>query len=359
VKYEVQIAHGVEEVGQEAWDYLSDGRPFTSYQWYRFGERVMSYAEPVYIILSHAGEPVARATFWLTHRETIPIEWRAVRRMVEAMLRHWPLLICQAPLTSAASTSGLVLPDPPLRSAAIETIAQVALSQAQRRQASFCVFGYLEESDAQLGLWPPQFGRTLLWGSGTRMRIVWQDFEGYLAHLNKKRRYNVRRTLRLAADQGLEVKRYPKVEDVGAALRLHHNVNRRHNGRAEPWMRGAMEHCSMVDCAWLTVEQEGKLVGCELMLGDQDVWLVTGLGLEEGVRNAYFVLGYADIEHAIRTRARMLRWGSLTYEVKQRLGFELETNDWVVFGSKGALLQRVGQWVATREENQMVQTHAM
>jgi predicted N-acyltransferase len=357
MRFDIQIAHSVEDVGQQAWDQLSAGQPFTSYRWYRFGERAMAYAEPLYVILSHAGQPVARATFWLTRDEQIPIEWRVVRHAVEAVLRRWPLLICQAPLTSAASTSGLVLPKPPLRSTALKVITEVALDLAQHHQASFCVFGYLEETEARLGSWPTKFGRTLLWGSGTRMHIRWRDFEEYLAHLNKKRRYNIRRTLRLAADQGLEVKRYQKVDDVDAAMRLHQKVNRRHNGCTEPWMQAAMEHSHMVDCAWLAAEQNGRLVGCELMLGDQDVWLVTGLGLEEDVQNAYFALGYADIEHAIQTQARMLRWGSLAYPVKQRLGFELESNDWVVFGSNGALLQHVGRWVAATEENRMRQTH--
>lgn len=356
--FDIQIAHTVRDVGQEAWNCLDQGQPFTSYRWYCFGERAMEYAQPVYIILSRFGEPVARATFWLTGQEMIPIKAGLVRQVLEAMLRRWPLLICQAPLTSAASTSGLVLPEPPLRDEALEVITEVALDLARQRQASFCVFGYLEEGEARLGSWPAEFGRTLLWGSGTRMHIGWEDFDGYLAHLNKKRRYNIRRTRRLAAEQGLEVRYWPQVTDIEAAMRLHQSVNRRHNGRAEPWMRAAMEHCTMVDCVWLTVEQKGELVGCELMLGDQSAWLVTGLGLKEGVQNAYFALGYADIEQAIQRRARMLRWGSLAYPAKQRLGFELESNDWLVFGSEVALLQRIGQWVASREEDHTRQAHA-
>ena len=47
----------------------------------------------------------------------------------------------------------------------------------------------------------------------------------------------------------------------------------------------------------------------------------------------------------------MLRWGSLTYDVKRRLGFELESNDWVVFGGRGAVLQRLGCWLAAYEES--------
>jgi hypothetical protein len=116
-------------------------------------------------------------------------------------------------------------------------------------------------------------------------------------------------------------------------------------------MRGAFEHAAMVDAVWLTAEVEGRVVGCELMLRDEDVWLVTGLGLDYSIDYAYFLLGYADIECAIEKGARVLRWGSLTYEVKRRLGFELESNDWIVFCGRGALLQRLGRWLASYEES--------
>lgn len=359
MNFEVQITHHVDEIGQEAWDHLSGGRAFASHRWYRFGERAMAYARPIYVVLSRHGEPLARASFWLTPREAIPIHNRAIRRVLEAMLRRWPLLICQGPLTSAASTSGLILPDPPLRGAALSTIAEVARELGRQHHTSFCLFGYLEQDEAGWAAWPEAFARTVMWGSGTRLDIAWHDFQGYLAHLTKKQRYNVRRNQRLAAELGLQVKIHGAVHDVDRALALHGNVNRRHRTYTEPWMRGALENAGMVDALWLTVEHEGRVVGCELMLGDRDGWLVTGLGLDYSVPYAYFLLGYADIEQAIQHGARVLRWGSLAYEVKQRLGFELEGNDWVVFAGRGALLQRLGRWVAAAEEDWIKETHGV
>jgi hypothetical protein len=112
-----------------------------------------------------------------------------------------------------------------------------------------------------------------------------------------------------------------------------------------------MEHAPMVDSVWLAATVNGRVVGCELMLGDRGVWLVTGLGLDYSVGYAYFLLGYADIRCAIECGARVLRWGSLAYEVKRRLGFELESNDWVVFSARGGLLQGLGRWLAAMEES--------
>jgi predicted N-acyltransferase len=349
---DVQVMHSVAEVGQESWDRLSAGRPFTSYRWYRFGEQAMSYAWPVYIILLRQGEPVARATFWLTSKELIPTRMRLVRSMLGSLLRRWPLLICQAPLTSAAAMSGLIVPDPPLRDEALEVLAETALALGRKHRVSFSIFAYLEAEESRWPAWPSQFARTILYGSGTRMSIEWSDFEGYLAHLNKKRRYNIRRNCRLAEERGIELTVHETVGDVEGAMALHRNISRHHNTSSEPWMRGALEHAGMVDSLWLKAEVDGRMVGCELMLGDQGSWLVTGLGLDYDVDLVYFVLGYKDIECAIEREARILRWGSLTYDVKRRLGFELESNDWVLFAGRATLMQKAGRWLTAMEERQ-------
>jgi predicted N-acyltransferase len=347
MSFDVRIFHSVEEVGQEAWDHLSGGRPFTSYRWYRFGERVMAYDTPLYVVLFRQGEPVARATLWLTGREYLPIRVKPVRLVLEAMIGCWPLLICHSPLSSTTATSGLTLPGPPLREAALRTIAEVARELLEKNRGSFCLFSYLEEQEAREPGWPDPFVWTKVPDPGTRLDITWPDFEGYLAHLRKKQRYNVRRNMRLASELGIEIKQHPVVRDVDRAMTLHRNVNRRHKSGTVSWMRGALEHAGMVDAVWLTAEVEGRLVGCELMLGDGDAWLVTGLGLDYTTEYAYFVLGYADIRCAIERGARFLRWGSLTYDVKERLGFEAESSDYDVFAGRGKLLQRLGRWVAT------------
>jgi len=349
MNFDVQIAHSVEEVGQEAWDRLSGGRPFTSYRWYRFGEKAMAYAKPIYVILSLHGDPVARGTFWLTSRELLPISSsRTLYYLVTAVTRTWPLLMCQAPLASA-STSGLILPDPPLRRAALETIAQAALELGRKYKVSFCIFPYLEAKMASMPDWPASFMPATIPEPGTRLDITWPDFESYLAHLSKKRRYNIRRNYRLAADLGIEVTCPPTVIEVDKALELHDQVNRRYNSPTEPWMRGAMEHAGMVDAAWLAARVGDRLVGCELMLGDQDTWFVTGLGQDYTTEYAYFMLGYADIKHAIELGARALKWGSLTYDVKLRLGFEEEDNCNLVFTSGAAPVRKFGAWLAQRE----------
>lgn len=345
MSFEVEIAHSVEQIGQTEWDRLGGDQPFASYRWYRFGEAVLADDRPIYVTLRHAGEPVARATFWLKRHETLPTSLRIARAMVGEILRRRPLLACRSPLSG---TSGLVLPAPPLCEAALETFVCVAQDLVQEHRASFLLFDYLEPAQMDWARWPDGYVRMPNTSPGTRLGISWRDFDGFLSHLNKKRRYNVRRDYRLVAESGITIAAHPAVIDPDKAMELHRSVNDRYKVPTAPWMRRAMTHTEKIDAVWLAAKKEGRLVGCELMLGDRGAWLVTGLGLDPGERHVYFVLGYEDIRYAIEHGAHTLRWGAETYDVKTRLGFEPEEYNNLVFTSRWALLQSFGRWVANR-----------
>jgi predicted N-acyltransferase len=181
---------------------------------------------------------------------------------------------------------------------------------------------------------------------GTQLVIRWPDFESYLGHLNKKRRYNIRRNCRLLESEGVEIRRHRVAKNLDTVMALHQDVNDRYRSPTDPWMRRALEHAGMVDSVWLVAERDGRILGCEQMLGDRGSWFVTGLGLDYTVRNVYFVLGYEDIRYAIEAGAQVLRWGTETYDVKRRLGFTPEEYSNLIFASRWAVLQGLGRWVA-------------
>jgi predicted N-acyltransferase len=207
------------------------------------------------------------------------------------------------------------------------------------------LFDYLERQSLAWRVWREGFVRVPDLHPGTYLTISWPDFETYLAHLDKKQRYNVRRNYRLVAEEGIEIRSYRTVVNVSRAMELHERVNSRYRSPTDPWMLRAMENAGMVDAVWLAAEYGDSLVGCELMLGDGGSWFVMGLGLDHNIKNVYFVLGYEDIRCAIERGARVLRWGTGTYDVKRRLGFSPESNSNLVFGSRWPMLQRLGQWV--------------
>ncbi len=343
--FDVQIVQSVQEIGQEAWDRLGGGRAFTSYRWYRFGEAVLSDDTPVYIILSHRGEAVARATFWLTRQEALStISSKIIRGLVQAVIRHWPLLVCRSPLST---TSGLILPDPPLREVALKTIAQVAQEQARRYRASFSIFDYLENHQAEGMAWPDPFVPTMAPDPGTRLAITWPDFESYVRDLSKQMRKSYKRHCRLADELGVVVTPSPRVATpLDEAMVLIRNVERRYNSPPEPWTRRVLEHAHMVDATWMTAEIDGRLVGCELILGDGNTRFLTALGLDYSVQYVYFRLGYADIYCAIEAGIQVLRAGSGAYDVKRRLGFELEYNNYLVFTMNNPAFRWLGRRLA-------------
>jgi predicted N-acyltransferase len=346
MSFDVQTVHSIEEISQEAWDCLGKNCPFGSYRWYQFGETVLTDNTPVYIILSQQGQPVARGTFWLKTREPLPIRSTLVQRFMREMMSHWPLFICRSPLTSV---SGLILPEPPLRDQALRTIAQIALEEARRFAASFLVFDYLERQEAMLSSWPNAFLATQVPDPGTYLAIKWPDFESYVAHLPKSARKDYRRHRNRAADFGIEITHRLLVEPldeetINQSMTLIKNVDEHHGSPSHPYGRTMLENAHMIGAIWLTALVEDRLVGCGLIPGDGDIRFLALLGLDYKVKYAYFQMAYTAIHSAIENGVKVLRGGSGTYDLKQRLGFQLEGNNYVTFAGIGPVFQRFGRW---------------
>jgi predicted N-acyltransferase len=344
VDFGVQIVHSVDEIGEQGWNRLSGGKPFASYRWYRFGEAVLVDDRPIYVILSLDGEPVARATFWCKREEPIEIRSVILRHLLQVILRRWPLLVCRSPLAAA---SGLILPDDPrLREAALEVIVGFAQKQARRCKASLLAFDYLEPTGMEWSVWPDTFLPVTIPEPGTYLEVTWPDFEGYLAHLSRVRRKHYRQHCRRAAEMGVEIASHRVVTAVDEAMALIRNVGERYHTSPASWTKRVLEHAGMVDAAWLAARVEGRLVGCELLLGDNGTWFVTALGRDYDFPHVYFLLGYEDVRYAIERGIRVLRWGSGTYEVKRRLGFRLEDNNHLILAAGNPRLHAVVRGLA-------------
>jgi predicted N-acyltransferase len=257
--------------------------------------------------------------------------------MVQTIIRYWPLLVCRSPLSG---TSGLILPDPPLREAALKTIVQVARDQAKQYGVSFLIFDYLTAGEVEGQVWPDGLGSTMVPDPGTHLPITWPDFDSYVRQLTKRMRKSYRRHCSHADKLGIVVTVHPQVvTPLDEAMTLIRNVEKRHNSAPNPWIKGMLQHAGMVNSTWLTAHIDSKLVGCELMLGDKGTRFLTALGLDYSVQYVYFRLGYEDIAYAIKDGVQVLRGGSGAYEVKHRLGFELENNNYVIFTPTKSILR--------------------
>jgi hypothetical protein len=330
----IQIASRLSEVDAAAWDALSAGRPFASYNWYRFGERVMTGCVPFYIIVSLGGLPVGRATFWQIADEPLPI-LALLRRPVSALLHRWPLLICRSPLSNS---SGLILPDPPLREVVQAAIINTMEELARQTHCSFIIFDFLSEE--QCSGWPENFLRSSAFSPGTMMDVKWDSFKEYLAGNHKVRRH-YQYMQNKARELGLQVKLHPRVDRMDEAMKLIRRVEKHFDSAPNPWIEGMMEQLSMVNGMWVAATVDGQLVGCNIILEDGSACMNTGLGHND-LSYVYLIMMYENLRTAFDHHMRLLRWGSGAFEFKQRLGFELEKNNNLMFTSTGlgSLLMR-------------------
>ncbi|MBM3153297.1 MAG: GNAT family N-acetyltransferase [Chloroflexi bacterium] len=328
---ETQVTHRLEESSPDEWDALSRGRPFSSHNWYVFGERVMADCHPTIITVYKCGTAVARATFWLVRNEPLPLP-SPLRRIFSAYLHYRPLFICRSPLAYAP---GMALPEPPLQAPAIEAIIGVARDEVKRQGGSFLVFDFIPAG--LVPCWPQGFTCYSFPNPGTVMELQWDSFEAYLASRNGRKRYHYNRTLREAEKLELRLERLEHVPDLDLAVDLVRRVEARHRTAANPWLRGMLGNIDLVEGTWLEASIGKRLAGCGLVMYDRDSQLLGPVGIDEKSPVIYSRLLYASLQDAFRPGIHTLHWGSGAYEFKRRLGFRLETNDQVHFQAIGRL----------------------
>lgn len=197
------------------------------------------------------------------------------------------------------------------------------------------MFDFLSKPESEN--WSGAFVSIQVQDPGTVMQNHWKSMDDYLADGNKKDRQHYKRTLRKAEKLGITLERHKQVKDVEAALELIHNVDKRYGNPPNPWMRPLLEKLEMVDGVWLEARQHGKLVGCGALLVDNESLLTTALGLAEDLPYVYLLLAYASLEEAFARNVRALRWGSGAYDVKQKLGFTLEDNNYITLAQTNLL----------------------
>lgn len=339
--FNVQIFSSVTQVDPDEWDRLAQGQPFASYRWYQFGEAVLTGMLPTYIVLSQGGEPVARSTFWLSRQEVMPVP-PLVRAFLKQVLRRWPVLICRTPVVEYG---GLALPVPSLRKEALAVMSQTVREIGRQQNASFTMFDYADPHDDTL-CWPPEFAVTGIADPGMSLNIQWPDFESYLGQLSKSMRKDYHRHLNRAKDLGIEVRAQSEVTRIQEALPLIRNVEQEHHTTPKFYAQATLENAHRVPSVWLTAEIGEQLVGCGLLLGDGDTYFLTLLGLDYGVRFVYFQLFYAAIRAAIEAGAHTLFGGSGAYDLKQRLGFEAQHNNYVAATTHKWIFRQLARWLS-------------
>jgi len=217
----------------------------------------------------------------------------------------------------------------------LDRISQAAISEAGKKNASVVLFDFLDESNTQG--WPSNFVTLKMPSPGTILKNRWQSLEDFLADGNKKDRQHYKRSLREAEKLGIRLTEHKSIPDLEGALALIRKVEHRYSSSPNPWLANMLKNIEMVDGIWLEAHIEEKLVGCGLIVNDKNVQMTTALGLADNIPYVYFLLIYASLESAFKKKIQWLRWGTGAYEVKERLGFELEQNNHSVLAGTNQL----------------------
>jgi predicted N-acyltransferase len=345
VQLEIRIATKTAEADRGDWDQLSANRPFTSYDWYQMGEIVLAPILRWYLLVYDAGEMIARATFWLSQQEQLPISSVVERVAASLLFRCNPLLICRSPLVDV---SGMILPEDSRRQDALRLICQAVREIANKHRVSFTTFDYLDKNIFNQNWQGEGFSKLEIEDPSTFLNLKDPNFDTYLQGLSKSAYKDYRRHRNQAEARGIQVAILDRVSDVNEALKLIRSVEKRHGSMPCPWARALLEYASRGGMTWLSVRKHDRLIGCGLILRDNCVDVATLLGLDYSEDYVYFQLMYAAIRYAIESGARSFRGGSGAYPFKQRLGFAMEDNNSLVFSGRGPFFQKLGSIIGNQ-----------
>jgi predicted N-acyltransferase len=292
---------------------------------------------------------VGRSITNFSQQSTVPISSALGRRVVQAVLSRYPLLICQAPF---GSTTGLLLPRGDERRAF--GVLRNALAEASRRRnTSFTILGWLNAQERQI-IEPASGFRFIKMDSATSLHIEWPTFDAYVASRGKSMRKDLNRHNNRAADLNITVERARSYAQHGRRIfALVDNVMEHHRSYGTNIypddVLASFEREMPDNSVMLLARRNDEIVGCGLLVHDQGVMGLAMLGLDYNHQYVYFQLFYEAIRYAIENGIKVIRGGSGAYDFKRRLGFRDEPT-YVGFSAQ----QVVFRWLADRLTQVMV-----
>jgi predicted N-acyltransferase len=326
------IVHSMADVDPTEWEIAGSAPPFSSHAWFSFCEKVMPECTPVHILLFRQGKTFARGSFWLMDSDVLPIDSPLGRHAAAWIMKRKPLMVCRSPV---ANMSGLAVPVVGRREA-LSALVKTAEEYAAKSGVSFIVYDYLNRHETLSGF-PYDYGSMEVTEPGTILDICWKSFEDFLASLSKQAWKDYRRHSNQAARIGIRISAHTEVTDQSEAIDLIRRVEKRHGSMPNPWTETILSNIRRGVGTWLEARQNERLVGCGLLLRDGDHMVATLMGLDYDTRYAYFPFVYSAIQTAIEQRVRAFHAGSGAYELKLRLGFSLEQNNYIAFTGSGKL----------------------
>jgi len=345
--YRADVRQSINEITASEWDALGRGRPFYRHAWFQFLEAVLPGEACAYVRLFQGETCVAAAVGFRRRAYYIPyLQHPLAKRAAQQLLRWFPLFSCENPLTE---TSGLAF----LPGYADVTTAQALLNAlrgaARAHGAFFLGLDYLDADESALIRTTASDGVIVEMMPDTYLPIEAATWEAFVADLPYRQRKDVRRELRRADAAGYRIERWDRfAARSGELYPLVTNVHRQHGEPTVPVRQDvyAAAERFLPGSIALVVRREARIVACGLILRDGDLLLPTLAGLEYSeAAVAYPLLAYGAVRHAIESGGRGILFGTTSYEIKQRLGCQLQPRAYA-FSTRSRLCNAVLRWAA-------------
>lgn len=347
--YRPDVRQSINEITASEWDALGGGRPFYRHAWFQFLEAAFPGEACAYIRLFEGETCVAAAVGFRRRAYYIPyVQHPLAKRAMQQLLRRCPLFSCENPLTE---TSGLAfLPgyaDAATAQALLDTLRDAAVAHG----AFFLGLDYLDADESALIKATASDGVIIEMMPDTYLPIQAPTWEAFVADLPYRQRKDVRRELRRAEAAGYRVESWEHFAVRSEELySLVANVHRQHGEPAVPVRKDvyAAAERFVPGSVALVVRREERIVACGLILRDDDLLLPTLAGLEYSeAAVAYPLLAYGAVRHAIESGGRGILFGTTSYEIKQRLGCQLQPRAYA-FSTRSRFLNVLLRWVLGR-----------
>lgn len=166
------------------------------------------------------------------------------------------------------------------------------------------------------------------------MDVTWQDFDGYVAGLPRKRRFAVRRELRDIALRGVEISERGVREEEPELVRLRAQIVTKYGGapdaeREAGSLRHLREHFGPENVTVVEARQNGALLSFSILVRDGAQWTILMSGTDYDHPDASFTyfatMFYRPAELAPRLGITSMAYGLGTLQAKKLRGCTVNT----------------------------------
>jgi hypothetical protein len=267
-----------------------------------------------YVLVFRRGRLVGAAVCTLERR----FEHPTLQRRGGWLARVLPSLRCGVPI---AYEAGLLA-----ESGEVPTVIDAVRRLAWRERALLVTIGNLSTTAwdglARAGC------RPLSRWTGATLEVRWPTFAAYVASRPRDDRHEIGRMQRRAERDGISVGREPlDAADAQLARQLMQNVLDRHQS-ADGFAADLLERTMALlgdDVHVIAARQAGRLIGCSVVLRDQDEAIAKWLGLDytrTWNTATYHMLLRQSVAEAIEMGVKRLRLGATAYSTKAQFGVE-------------------------------------